>query len=407
VRIYGEDVIRKIPEHQAQGVEEVPLPTGAKNAECGICLSEEMDRPIVLSACQHAFCCTCLQTWDKVYREGSGGNERKASCPMCRSPDATTDVWEHIHTRSKMYYQRASIQPDPEKRKSLFQLSLAEINKASAVETPGSLVHNLTLWKKAGVYIGMGEGEMATDIMQLICSDPAMRRQLSEAKWLGIKNTYAEALVAIGDYASEIDLVYTVIEATTGRVFPVYIQTDAWMLHCCCWYEVGNWDFCTRAGQGAAAMEKHHAGVHKYQALGWKEEGNILMALETIGKAVLCEVDESMGTMEDNIRIFKEIESESQLPSSPIPTVRVSASTTLLGSKCGLCQEETGYQGVILEGCIHRFCQRCIKDWWLRHIRQANNKPIRYKGKQAACPLCYEQISQLPEAERQAFLCDV
>jgi hypothetical protein len=337
-----------------------------------------------------------------------GIDDLTTSCPMCRSTDAKiVGGFRFLVARSIVYMMRASKQKDPEKRKSLFQMSLTEIDKACEVDPANSARHNFALWRKAQLYIAMGEGRLAIDIMTRLLSDAATLKKATSHTLLEMKVTNAEALVEVGDYASAIELLFEVIDTFTGMDLPTTIQTDTYNLHCRCWYDVGNWDFCARSGQTAVGFENCMPGVYKYLALGRKEEGNIMLALQTIGQAVLHEVDLSAGTMEENIRLFKEIEAESQRPSPLIPTVKVSPSTKRLGMKCGLCLEDLNAQTGVPLDCTHWFCYSCIKDWWTRHVRQANNKPIRFKGAQASCPLCYQQIAQLPDAERQAFLCDV
>jgi hypothetical protein len=49
------------------------------NTECSICLTDTMEQPVVLEACQHAFCLACLQSWQRLNVAGAFKN-----CPLCR-----------------------------------------------------------------------------------------------------------------------------------------------------------------------------------------------------------------------------------------------------------------------------------------------------------------------------------
>jgi hypothetical protein len=35
------------------------------NTECSICLSDTIVNPVIVQACQHAFCLECLTNWDR------------------------------------------------------------------------------------------------------------------------------------------------------------------------------------------------------------------------------------------------------------------------------------------------------------------------------------------------------
>lgn len=391
-----------IPAHKAMGTntEETPV---SKNSECGICL-DTCVQPIVLKSCHHAFCGACLRSWDQECRRGNREANYTATCPICRSEHATLDMLTFIITKSAAYCRRGQIQTDPEKKKQLLEMAIRENDKIVQGEQPGSGVYLVTMHHQAKIYILLGDGQKAVEIMQELVSKPFNRMQVEEAIWLQMRITHAEALSEIGHVATAIDILFDIIEATTGRSFPSNIQTDAYKLHCRLWYQVGNWDFCCRAGDMAIQGERHLPGVHKYQALGLYEEGNIDDARMIAARGILHETDESMGTMEENIEVFRKLQAAAPPSFRYIPSPPNKKSA----KKCGVCGAAgaDSSSGVCFDGCSHRFCYDCVKEWWLAHIREGDNKPIRFKGPQASCPVCHEEIAKLPEDQRQAFLCD-
>jgi MYND finger/RING-type zinc-finger len=63
------------------------------NSECGICLEEPIKHPVVLPACRHAFCFSCLSSWQGDWRDSPtnmmwrmmGQTEKITKhCPFCR-----------------------------------------------------------------------------------------------------------------------------------------------------------------------------------------------------------------------------------------------------------------------------------------------------------------------------------
>jgi Zn-finger nucleic acid-binding protein len=85
--------------------EEIELSAAAEgiNADCSICLSA-MEQPVVLKACQHAFCLKCLQDWERF----KPWDVDSKKCPLCRVVVLEADAAESLLTRARLLVSKAT-----------------------------------------------------------------------------------------------------------------------------------------------------------------------------------------------------------------------------------------------------------------------------------------------------------
>jgi ribosomal protein L44E len=67
------------------------------NSECGICLDDPIEHPVVLPGCRHAFCLSCMSNWQVECKPNPGNLGRRLRgqsiykfCPMCRTTIGTS-----------------------------------------------------------------------------------------------------------------------------------------------------------------------------------------------------------------------------------------------------------------------------------------------------------------------------
>jgi tetratricopeptide (TPR) repeat protein len=295
------------------------------------------------------------------------------------------DIDGALLTQFRVYKLRAGLQIDATQKVKLYEMALAELDNILQADDSKDILRSFFVpTSQAEIYVSMGKPKLALVTLDAIEN----HHDVPDFCLYEVDRIRVRALIALGDYEVAIDEIFELQEGFVGNMVSTHIQTDTHAASSRCWYEVGNWEFCIRAGCGAISLERSQPGAHKYLALGYKGEGNLDLAVETMGQALLYEIDEDTGSMEENMRLYQELKAEMESqPTSPRKTVEPDKpySTT-----CGICNNGAPpVKGVILTPCHHSFCYSCIKDWWRHYIRETKHKPSeRYKGADASCPVC-------------------
>lgn len=258
-------------------------------------------------------------------------------------------------------------------------------------------------WLKASIKMEMGD-DGVQEAVQLLESMLLRNPEsiVGFAKALEFRDTYAKALFKKGDVVKSLVQVMKNKELTVGRMVEQAAMTDNEILLSELWYRVGNWEWSMRSGEQAVHVERYVHGVHKYLALATWASGDVSVAFQVISEACLHEVDESFGTMEENIRLYKALEPLATSPDPSYPFIGEKQAPTY---ECALCGHPRFEETCLLSGpCYHEYCYTCLKNWWFRRIVEASGQPVRFKGKQASCPVCHERIAELPDDQKQIFL---
>jgi tetratricopeptide (TPR) repeat protein len=310
------------------------------NTCCFICLSEPMVDPFALPKCGHAFCFSCLQSWQSFAHPNnpsSGG--RPLMCPACR--EEAPDIVKSIHETALLYSARANnddLTEDEQKHYS--ELALEELDKIDQGATMDPSQKIQTLYTKAEILHQLDRPAEAlkafeeaealheegaknrSEIIRLLdaCDKAniegrieetvAIHLELEEKREAGFNvamlgNNFfdlhlnmAECKEAMGDYKGAMEIYkfkfMAVMDAihTDGSQHPESTppqQRRMLMGMSKCMYHLGKYELAIELGESAIEMNRYFPQVHKYVALSQMANGDANAAMRTMGRAVCYE----------------------------------------------------------------------------------------------------------------------
>lgn len=322
----------------------------SKNDTCGICLADRKDmvNPVILKACQHAFCFPCLKKYQdyndaipSTSTSGVGATaapsvQRKSTCPYCRTE--MEDVKESIIAKALLYATQAAHTGKPEEeRLRLCQLALDQMKTLGKPACDQDIIQANIICGQIATTRGDFKDALAIHEQncRILAKTVARKKEidalLGEGQRLGSSNheeeeideeTYKKmqeiqnkilALMAEGGMAKESDLIDGRLEVVATRMkmeewetattmykelmteFPEQSmltpiqQRRIFMGFARCLFEMGNYDGSIALGEAAIEMNRHFPGVHKYVALAYKASGKIEQAQKMMAQAVLYE----------------------------------------------------------------------------------------------------------------------
>ena len=306
--------------------------TAYYNTECGICLTE-MEQPLVLSDCKHAFCSACLMQWQKhlqrtALQEGSKPGT-DSSCPLCRTNTAV-DAEQAILDRAILLARRAnrtSCKMSEEERQQYREEALAQLDQVLE-----NSEHIQALCSKAQILLSLGKRRKPSDTLdrlieldrercayaerfERLCqqadhakavgkTEEAMRLQAAAVKLAersGIPGTRlaagnderfkyfdfeiakAEGFEQLKEWDKALEIYFRWMQMPESDTELSPPQTrQLFMGFARCFYGKGEYDKAISASEAAIEMNRHFPGVHKYMALSFKAMGDIDKAIKTM-----------------------------------------------------------------------------------------------------------------------------
>jgi tetratricopeptide (TPR) repeat protein len=302
----------------------------AKNEQCVICLQEPIQNPVVLSACQHAFCSGCLIAWQRrsyVNRElltGKMRPEEKGRCPMCRK-DAGENVEEALLQKARILEARASTCKDKEQQAALRKEAVACLDKAATADQPNcrhlhakceflvSLQEPEAALKAIDEFFRVNEERMKHPAFKLfwdsrqaeLDGNKALQMELQE-KGLeaGVKDrvvpstapifTYflvymlqAEAYMQLENWESALKLWDKVMFSKDYRAATPYHWRKIYQGFGRCCYETRRYAAAIHALEGAVEIDRHLWESYKWKVLSHVAKGERDLALRDLNQALL------------------------------------------------------------------------------------------------------------------------
>jgi tetratricopeptide (TPR) repeat protein len=310
------------------------LTSEAINTECSICLSAPMEQPVVLEACQHAFCLKCIQSWQRQCFINLELTAKK--CPLCREDVKETDPADILIQKARVLADLATLDNKDgasENKHRYLQESLAILD--GVIAAGDALPHLLALFTKAEVLKKMGEYKKAIAMINkviLLNNDrndnrDKLKNLINLAEAAHLREDYAENGRLLGEVETLAMNLGTIVDSGTTQNFQAnilkagcYQDMNDWgkandvyksmlktipfaksnevteqeghqivfnVARCC--YELGDYKECIIESNFAILMYRHHPGCHKYKALSEKALGQLDKAIATMIQACLYE----------------------------------------------------------------------------------------------------------------------
>jgi len=316
----------------------------AVNTECPICFATPPNNAVVLSACRHSFCYSCLFEWQKHVSLEASLNQRirvgksGTPCPYCKSTE-TEDVEEDLLHRADLLLVGVNLPVNSEKQKeSLKKQALSCVDKVlmgknakmDAYVTKAKILLALGLHSEAmrAVDEAIDENEKRKAHPMLVLAEAAKaaeargdmaeyylkvvaigEHQDKHSVPLSQLNNYAEcklikceALEAQNNFQEAFDLYMEVTKEMTKPIAgedeskfhdTVYKSMVGFAR---CSYEMGKFEHAVTCSDGVMNIYRHRPNVHKYKALSLKKLGKIDEAITVMQRAILYETPWNIDT---------------------------------------------------------------------------------------------------------------
>jgi tetratricopeptide (TPR) repeat protein len=320
------------------------------NTECSICLSDTIDQPVILKACQHAFCLKCLQDWQRF----KPMNVVSKKCPLCREVLKETNAAESLLERARLLAGKAIRSSSSEEDKERYKDETLDILDG-VITAGGDLPHIQAFVTKAEVLKLTGEYEKALAVVDEIIrlNDERTDRQeeleyllrmgeaanlredfveeerlfdeaAAQVTNLGTRmagnnttkyfDTYllqAECYQGLKEWRKAIDLYKSILamldnpeDATPQQTRQIFIGLAR------CSYELGAYDRCIDGSDAAISMNRHFPGCHKYKALSEKALGKLDKSIATMIEACLYETPWDDKNKKEQLDLYDELVAE-------------------------------------------------------------------------------------------------
>lgn len=329
----------------------------AINSECGICLEEQMQQPVVTLDCKHAFCSTCLVAWQRQKHNFTNPymNPNQANtCPVCKT-ETEGNVEDDLLLRARLLASRAHYlkSVDPDAQRDLLAKALVILNQVLEVDVP----HLQAYVAKAQVLNLLGEHRQVVDIIEETLAVNSERlekvgildemdRKIQEAMMRGdmaeanrieqqaiayaeqegqlgtrfgsedatdLRLMQAEAYMELGEWetAKDIFMNKTPVLSNYGAGTPVQVRRSVMGLAQCA-FEMKVYDKAIAASNWAIDINRSFPGVYKYKALAEKATGDLDAAIATMNRAVLYETPWDNDNRRKALALYDELLAEKQ-----------------------------------------------------------------------------------------------
>ena len=323
--------------------------TQARNEECAICLEAPIKDPVILNACKHAFCSSCMIKWQRQASSLSifhGKLPEPAKCPFCRTE--SEEVEKDILQAAVFLAGRANLgknRPE-EEREALRQEAIACLDKALATDEP----YMQAYITKAEVLTHLNQPAEALQVLNMIIPENerrlkhpvrALYHQLQAAEADGTlasldvdKATVDKLIKKHGLPPSHMDrkeyfFVYQLqCEAyqkmqdwdSAGQIYIKMLASEEFFASSIpaqqrmlfqglarCAYETGKYEKAIATLEPALEMNRSFPGVHKYKALAQKKLGKLDEAIKTMNQAVIYETPWDEDVQAENLSLYREL----------------------------------------------------------------------------------------------------
>lgn len=299
------------------------------NTACAICLEDPIpSEPVVLPKCNHAFCFSCIQTWQSYSKfdpsidyseEPSDGNsnyksKNQSCCPYCRQDVEKSAVQQAMETAA-LYAGRAKGSGSTvAERTNLYNLAIEEVDKVldsnpidfSALFLKAQILSEVSPLEAIQVLETMIETDKVSSVLQ--DNVEAMIEKVDAARMVGDEDTAELLLDELEEIFSGDGPKPRRIGNGPRRLFPVLLllaetqeaaglwdqaslqyrnmltmdhettreETDPRQERMIfsgasrCFYQLGQYERAMFAGQAALSMNRHFPGVHKLIAMPQK-----------------------------------------------------------------------------------------------------------------------------------------
>jgi tetratricopeptide (TPR) repeat protein len=311
------------------------------NTECCICLADEIDTPVVLENCRHAFCVACLTEWQRVVPKSE---DRRETCPICRSE--ASNVVNSMLEKAQMYASRANrCQATDDVKKRYREEALEEVEKVLRIRPP----HLQAFFTKAEILKSLGDPGMAIETLsqmaelddqrqaevahiesllqraedeqeelldeaELIQKNSGSRLKGGKARHFDLKLLQAEAYQDMKEWEEAMKIYISLLEATMSVdediVGSPIQQRQIFMGLSRCFYEAGVYEKSISAASAAIEMNPHFPGVYKFKALSQRAMGELDEAVKTMTRAVLYETPWDDDNKAEALRLYDELTTE-------------------------------------------------------------------------------------------------
>jgi tetratricopeptide (TPR) repeat protein len=320
-----------------------PESSSGINTECCICLADEIDSPVVLENCRHAFCAACLIEWQRVVPTLQ---DRRETCPICRSE--SSNVEKSLLEKARMYASRANRKgATDEVKKRYREEALEEVEKVLRVDPPhlqafftkaeilrslgdpGAAIETLnrmaelddqrqeeaahieSLLQRAATAETEGDEEDLLDEAESLQKKLGTRLKGGEARHFDLKLLQAEAYEDMQEWEDAIKIYRSSILEADGMLIGSPVQNrKIFMGLSRCFYETSVYEKSIAAASAAIEMNPHFPGVYKFKALSQRAKGELDEAVKTMTRAVLYETPWDDDNKAQALRLYDELAAE-------------------------------------------------------------------------------------------------
>jgi tetratricopeptide (TPR) repeat protein len=319
-----------------------PESSAAINTECCICLADEIDTPVVLENCRHAFCTACLIEWQRVVPTSQ--DRRETCCPICRSE--ASNVVDSMLEKARMYASRANRRGVTDELKKRYrEEALQEVEKVLSIDPPhlqafftkaeilrplgdpgaaiealnqmaelddqrqAEVAHVESLLQRAEAAETESDEEALLDEAESLQKKSGNRLGGGEARLFDLKLLQAEAYQDMQEWEEAIKIYISILKVDGMVGSPVqYRQVFMGMSRC--FFEISVYDKSIAAASTAIEMNPHFPGVYKYKALSQRALGELDEAVKTMTRAVLYEAPWDDVNKAEALKLYDEIATE-------------------------------------------------------------------------------------------------
>jgi tetratricopeptide (TPR) repeat protein len=319
-----------------------PESSAAINTECCICLADEIDTPVVLENCRHAFCTTCLIEWQRVVPTSQ--DRRETCCPLCRSE--ASNVVDSMLEKARMYASRANRRGvTDEVKKRYREEALQEVEKVLSIDPPhlqafftkaeilrplgdpgaaiealnqmaelddqrqSEVAHVEYLLQRAQAAETESDEEALLDEAESLQKKSGNRLKGGEARLFDLKLLQAEAYQDMQEWEEAIKIYISILDVDGMVGSPVQYR-KIFMGMSRCFFETSAYGKSIAAASTAIEMNPHFPGVYKYKALSQRALGELDEAVKTTTRAVFYEAPWDDVNKAEALKLYDEIATE-------------------------------------------------------------------------------------------------
>ncbi|GAX19969.1 hypothetical protein FisN_1Lh557 [Fistulifera solaris] len=305
---------------------------------CGICLEETIDDPVIFDKCKHAFCCTCLDRFQKATTL-LDPEDKGSRCPYCRAE--IPNLIQSTHAKVCVIVARVNRgNLSDEERKELASKALADIQMLWDTGDPGlkvNLTHTrATLLSYCGdhkaalkalkevipAFTEMAErGAMAMELLEK-CKredhdfiEEATKLNLIEpgsgllkTDLVGLYFEIAKVQQKLEDWGAAWETLQYICEHfQLGSEITTHQQMEIFLSLQQCANQMKAYMHSIQFGEAIMDQNRFNPTVHKATAIAYRELGNIEEARKLAAGAILYEAPWDDENKKKNWEFWREI----------------------------------------------------------------------------------------------------